>query len=46
MQKNTNWYWKQQLLQQSIIVTTRTIIHTRLDLDGIKDVQDITKKCL
>ena len=32
MQENTNSYWKKQPLQQSIIVPTRTIIQTRLDV--------------
>ena len=43
MQENTNWYWKQQPLQQNIIVTTIKIIHPRLDTVGITDVQDIHK---
>ena len=43
MQESTNWYWKQQPLQQNIIVPTRTIINPRLDVFGITDVQDIPK---
>ena len=43
MQENTNWYWKQQPLQQTIIVTTRTILHPRLDVITIRYVQDIHK---
>ena len=30
--ENTNWYWKQQLLQQTRIVPTHTIFHPRLDV--------------
>ena len=43
MQENTNWYWKQQPLQQNIIVPTRTIIHPRLDVITIRYVQDTPK---
>ena len=43
MQENTNWYWKQQPLQYTIIVPTRTILHTRLDVIIIRYVQDIPK---
>ena len=43
MQEKINWYWKQQPLQQTIIVTTRTIIHPRLDVIIIRYVQDIPK---
>ena len=41
MQEKTNWYWKQQPLQQNIMVQTLTIIHVRLDVITIRDVQDI-----
>ena len=43
MQENTNWYWKQQSLQQNVIFPTRTIIHPCLDVVKIIDVQDIPK---
>ena len=43
MQENTNWYCKQHSLQQTIIVPTRKIIHPRLDVVIIRDVQDISK---
>ena len=43
MQENNNWYWKQQPLQQTIIVTTRKILHPRLDVITIRDFQDIPK---
>ena len=42
-QENTNWYWKQQPLQQTIIVPKRTILHPRLDVIIIRYVQDIHK---
>ena len=32
VQENTNWYWKQQPLQQTIIVPTRTILRPCLDV--------------
>ena len=38
MQENTNWYWKKQPLQQTIIVPTHTIIHPRLDSITIRYV--------
>ena len=43
MQENTNWYWKQQPLQQTIIVPTRTILHPRLDVIIIRYVKDTPK---
>ena len=41
MQVKNNGYWKQQPPQQNIIVPTRTILHPRLDVIIIIDVQDI-----
>ena len=41
MQENTNWYGKQQPLQQTIIFQTRTIIHTCLGVIILRYVQDI-----
>ena len=43
MQENTNWYWKQQTLQQNIIVPTHTIIHPCIDVFIMKNVQDTPK---
>ena len=43
MQENTNWYWKQQPLQQTILVPTCTILHPRLDVIVIRYVQDTPK---
>ena len=43
VQEDNNWYWKQQPLQQTIIVPTRTIIHPLLDVNIIGCVQDIPK---
>ena len=39
VQENANWCCKQQLLQQTIVVPTRKIIHTRLDAITIRYVQ-------
>ena len=39
MQLKTNWYWKQQPLQHNIILTTRTILHPRLDVIIIRYVK-------
>ena len=44
IQNNTNWYWKHQPLQLTIIVQTRTIIHQRLEFIMIQYVQDILRK--
>ena len=44
MQDITNWYWEQHTHQQDIIVPTCTILHPRLDVIGITDVQDIPKR--
>ena len=44
MQENTNWYQKQQPLQQTIIVPTRTILHPRLEDIIIRYVKDIPNK--
>ena len=46
MQENTNWYWKQQPLQQTIIVPTRTILHPSLYVIITRYVQDIPKNIL
>ena len=43
MQDISNWYWKQQSLQENIIFPTRTILHPCLDVVRIIDVQDIPK---
>ena len=43
MQENTNWYWKKQPLQHTIIVPTRTILHPRLDFITIRYFQYIPK---
>ena len=44
MQENTNWYWKQRQLQQTIIVPTRTILHPNIGVIIIRYVQDIPNK--
>ena len=43
MQENINWYWKQQPLQHTIVVPTRTILHPCLDVIIIRYLQDIPK---
>ena len=43
MQENTNWYWKQQLLQQNIIVPKHIILHPYIGVVRITYVQDIPK---
>ena len=43
MQENTNFYWKLQPLQQTIMVSTHTIIHPHLDVITIIYVQYIPK---
>ena len=40
IQENTNWNWKKQPMQQTIIVPTRSIIHLRLDVITLRYVQD------
>ena len=44
IQGNTDWYWKQQPLQHTIMVPTRTILHPCLYVIKIIYVHDITKK--
>ena len=43
MQENSNWYWKQQQLQQNIIVTIRIILHLCLDVVRTIDVKGTPK---
>ena len=43
MQENTNLYWKQQPLQQTIMVPTRTVLCPCLDVITIRYVQEIPK---
>ena len=44
IQENTNWYWKKQPLQHTIILPTRTILHPRLEVIIIIYVQEIPKR--
>ena len=41
VQKNTYWYWEQHPLHHNIIVSTRIIIHPRLDVVRITYVKYI-----
>ena len=43
MKEHTNWYRKQQSLQNTIIVTTRKIIHRRFEVIIIGYIQDTSK---
>ena len=43
MQETTNWYCKQDPLQHTLMVTTRTILHPSLYVIKIRDVHDIPK---
>ena len=43
IQQNTNWYWKEQTLHQTIIASTRTILHPILDVIKVLYVQDTPK---
>ena len=40
MQENTNCYWKQQPLQQTIIVPTHKILYPRFDVITTRYVQE------
>ena len=43
MQVDTNWYWNQHPQQHSITVSTRTILHPRLEFNAVTDFHDIPK---
>ena len=43
MQESTSWYWEQHPEQQAIIVPKLTILHLRLAVFVITDVQDTPK---
>ena len=43
MQEINNWYWDQHPQQKVITVTTRTILHPRLDVIAIIYIHDIPK---
>ena len=43
MQADTDWYWYQQPHQHVNTVPTHTIIHPRLEVSTITDINDITK---
>ena len=40
---NTNWYWYQHLQHHDIIVTTRTILHQKLEVNAMTYIRDIPK---
>ena len=41
MKVYTNWYWNQQPKHHVITVTTRTILHTQLEVNTITDFNEI-----
>ena len=41
MQENKKYYWEETNLQQLIVFTTQTIVHTCLDVFVVKYVNDI-----
>ena len=43
MQVDTNWYCDQHPQQNVITVTTRTLLHPRLEVNAITDFHDIPK---
>ena len=43
LQVNTNWCWDQHPQQHVITFPTRTILHLRLKVNAITDIQYITK---
>ena len=43
MQVDTNWCWNQHPQQHVITFPTRTILHLRLKVNAITDIQYITK---
>ena len=43
MQENTNWFWEQKNQQQVIIVSTRNILHSCIDVVAVKDDNDIPR---
>ena len=43
MQENTNWYWEQKKYQQFIIIPTKTIVHTCLDVVSVQYVHGIPR---
>ena len=43
MKRQTNWYWQQHRTNQSVIISTRTIVHQYLEVSVIKNVTDIPR---
>ena len=42
-QVDTNWYWNQNQQQHVITVPTRTLLHPRLEVNAVIDLQTIPK---
>ena len=46
MKIDTNWYWNQQPKHHVITVPTRTILHTKLEVNAVKNFHSIpTSAC-
>ena len=43
MKTKTNWYWKQKLNKHTVIISTRAIFHSCIDVLVIKYVADIRR---
>ena len=43
VQVDTNWYWDKHPQQHVITVPTRTILHTRLEVNAVTYIHDIPK---
>ena len=43
IQVDTNWYWNQHPQNHIITVTTRTILHPRLEVNAVTDFHAIPK---
>ena len=43
MKSKTNWYWKQNGTNQSVIISTHTIVFTCIEVSVINNVADIPR---
>ena len=43
LQVDTHWYWNQHPQQHVITFPTRTILHSRLEVNAVMDIRDIPK---
>ena len=42
MKTKINWYWHQRAMKQSVIISSRTVVHLCIEMSTIKYVADIT----